>query len=303
MPQTIACNLCRNRTYHKLFVGKDYWLQNPGEFQLVRCDGCGVVYINPQPSQHELADYYPDNYYAFRPTPEARPPGSLRRRISQRLKENRLLSSFPDAFGGRRALDVGCGRGDFLPILERKGWLAEGVEPFSGALAGQQLGRRIFHGNLLDAGLPADHFQFIRLRHVYEHVPNPRELLEELARILAPGGILEIQVPNYGGLNAHLFGRYWHQLDAPRHLYHYTPGLLKKLLQDQGLRPSSARYGKSHMGTSLRYALRERGPAWLEGNRWRLVSLLLKLTRPFFSLLSRTPLGDEMTVRAIKATR
>lgn len=200
-----------------------------------------------------------------------------------------------------RAIDIGCGAGDFLGRMQAKGWDAYGVEPFSGGLEARKQGLAVFHGELLDAGYPDGHFHFIRLRHVLEHLPEPLTILREIARIAAPGCLLSIAVPNAAGLNARLFGRYWHQLDAPRHLFGYNAPRLTALLAQHGFYRQELLFEKSYMGTSVRYLLEEKAPAWLTGKRWQLIQTGLKLTRPFTSLVARFGLGDEFTLVAKKS--
>ncbi len=54
-------------------------------------------------------------------------------------------------------------------------------------------------------------------------------------RWLKPGGVLYIQVPNIEGFEAHIFKSYWYGLELPRHLWHFSPESLRRLLMTAGL--------------------------------------------------------------------
>ena len=61
----INCNICEERKHSKLFLLNDLYTNkdNKTEFQIVRCMGCGLVYIDPQPSYEELSPFYQSGYF------------------------------------------------------------------------------------------------------------------------------------------------------------------------------------------------------------------------------------------------
>ena len=71
---------------------------------------------------------------------------------------------------------------------------------------------------------------------------------------LKPGGIFYVLVPNIDSAEARVFGSYWHGLELPRHLFHYSPASLKLLAESVGLREVSLETRRNPaVGTSLRY--------------------------------------------------
>jgi SAM-dependent methyltransferase len=74
---------------------------------------------------------------------------------------------------------------------------------------------------------------------VLEHLPNPRETLTEIRRILRPGGKLAVSVPNFSSIQARWAKAAWFHLDLPRHLFHFPLPALRQLLEDCGFECTS----------------------------------------------------------------
>jgi SAM-dependent methyltransferase len=156
-----------------------------------------------------------------------------------------------------RLLDIGVGRGELLRAAIEEGWEAVGIEPspefaryatnYSGA---EVIPRAIEECTFEDAS-----FDVVVLGAVLEHLYNPNETIREIARILRPGGVLFVDVPNEGGLYfrlgniyERLRGRNWVVNLAPTfppfHIFGFTPRALRALLAKHGLVPAQWRvYG------------------------------------------------------------
>ena len=80
-------------------------------------------------------------------------------------------------------------------------------------------------------------FDCITFWHSLEHLPDPVHAVRIANRLLTPEGVLCIAVPDFGGLQAPLFGPDWLHLDVPRHLHHFTPSSLTRLLEQCGFKP------------------------------------------------------------------
>ena len=140
-----------------------------------------------------------------------------------------------------RVLDVGCGRGHLLTAMARRGWECYGTEvsAFRGdeRLETPGPGRiTVWRGALEDLPLEDACFDAVSIWHVLEHVNDPSSTLRTIARILKPGGVLALAVPNYSSVQRIVFGRHWFHLDCPRHLYHFRKHLLLEWLDEHGLR-------------------------------------------------------------------
>ena len=102
---------------------------------------------------------------------------------------------------GRRFLDCGCGSGDYvLALLERFQLDAHGIEfveeKVNQALENPHLRGRVERGDLEAIHLPANTWDYAMLNEVLEHVPDDRQALKEVHRILKPSGLLFIFSPN-----------------------------------------------------------------------------------------------------------
>lgn len=207
--------------------------------QLVTCEGCGLGALFPTPDARRIQSFYPPAYYGS-PGAKFEPLVEYGVRAGARFRVKRLAGSLPRA---ARVLDVGCGRGVMLRALLDLGYEAHGVEISAEAAAGADPRAKVHVApDLTQAALPDQFFDAVILWHVLEHLPHPDRVLAELHRILKPGGRLILAVPNYGSWQARLMKSQWFHLDLPRHLYHFTPRTLKRLLQQSGFRCRSLRH-------------------------------------------------------------
>src|SRR3989338_1072994 len=156
---------------------------------VVQCRNCGFIYTNPlillaagdaRQRYHDAQEYLP---YANDP--------------SRELKE-RLATLERLAKKKGRLLDIGAGKGEFLAIARQRGWEVEGVEPSEDMVrhAQQQHQLTLRYGALEQAAFPDGYFDAVTLNMVLEHVDDPHGLLQAIYRVLAPGGLLFVEVPN-----------------------------------------------------------------------------------------------------------
>lgn len=69
------------------------------------------------------------------------------------------------------------------------GWQAQGIEPSQEAAGrAREKGLDVFAGDLIEANLPDNFFDVVRLWHVLKHTRDPQQVLIEAKRILRPGG-------------------------------------------------------------------------------------------------------------------
>lgn len=129
--------------------------------------------------------------------------------------------------GAAAALDLGCGRGEWLELLGEQGFQAEGVDLDDGMLAAcRERGLAARRDDALAAlrARPDASLALVSAFHLVEHLPFDlvRELIAESLRVLRPGGLLVMETPNPENLTVGATSFY---LD-PSHEHPLPPGLL-----------------------------------------------------------------------------
>jgi 2-polyprenyl-3-methyl-5-hydroxy-6-metoxy-1,4-benzoquinol methylase len=212
------------------------------------------------PSIDQLQEFYPGEYYG---EPGAKFQPLIERMV--RLVGARHIGFLSRSLAPRaRVLDVGCGRGVVLSELADRGFEVHGVEMSLAAARGADPRAHIrIAPRLADAGYESESFDQVVIWHVLEHLGDPRGTLEEVRRILRPGGRLIVAVPNFSSAQARWAGPAWFHLDLPRHLYHFPLDALRHLLRVTGFEVESAHH----------FSLRQNPFGWIQSALNRCTSL------------------------------
>lgn len=160
------------------------------ELSFTRCGGCGLIYKHTQVPG--LGHGYEEKFFLAGDA-------KYRRRWAHRVRKCRrqvdaCLSFVP---GAKTLLDVGCAYGYVLEAAAAAGLQATGLD-FS-AFAVDQCRARGFHaveGSLTALPFPDASFDVVMLKAVLEHVDDPLQGLREAARVLRPGGVIFVIVPD-----------------------------------------------------------------------------------------------------------
>ncbi len=246
------CYLCESNgklLYHGL---TDRLFGAPGKWNLMECTNtqCGLVWLNPMPLQEDIGKAYL-NYFTHISCNENLQDEVIKKCIwlnawrvyrtllyltgirAKRKKRNTMY--LHDRRPGR-LLDVGCGAGNFLALMQSKGWDVEGqeVDHKASETALKTYGIRIRVGRLEDIGYPDDNFDAVVMSHVIEHINDPIAILKECRRILKPGGMLVVVTPNVESFGHRYFKSSYLGLDPPRHLYLFTQRSLRHIAKTAG---------------------------------------------------------------------
>lgn len=223
-----------------------------GRFPAAECRTCGMRFLTVQPTPEALVGMYSAEYFEsdFR-CGRSDVPYSSEEAFRE---ENRgLLDDFERLARPGRLLEVGSAAGWLLKHAIERGWRAEGVELSADAVEhARALGLEVFHGDLIQARLPAATFDLVYMGDVLEHVPDCRAVLAEAARVLRPGGVLYLRGPittnslarglamtAYGAI-----GRTRVLREPPYHLWEFTPRSLARLFESVGLEVIRIRQSK-----------------------------------------------------------
>ncbi|HBZ55082.1 MAG TPA: hypothetical protein DEO88_06725 [Syntrophobacteraceae bacterium] len=137
-----------------------------------------------------------------------------------------------------RLLDVGCGYGFFLKMMEMRGWRVEGIEI---STIGRNHAHRVLELEVSGHPLPrpdwsSERFDVITLFYVIEHLADPRAVLTEVWRLLRPGGLVLLRWPHTAPVARLL--RPWAGIlklyQAPSHLFDFNPRTIARLLAETG---------------------------------------------------------------------
>jgi len=199
---------------------------------LVRCRHCGHRQTEPMPADAVLESAYADAASEDYIDEEAGQRETARQALA-RIEARLTPLPIPDNGGPRHRtlLDLGCWVGFLLSEAAERGWDAIGVEPsaFASAYA-RDLGLDVRTGELLTTPLPLAHFDAIVMGDVIEHLPRPAEALERMAKLLRPGGIAWMALPDAGSLVARgMRARWWSVI--PTHVQFFTRRSMRTLLE------------------------------------------------------------------------
>jgi SAM-dependent methyltransferase len=249
-----SCDLCGCSDQTLLFTKKDttsYWrakcaedasIDVETEFPVVRCKRCNHVYVSPRLKPEVNADIYARFWSSYEPEELLHDDFAvyLCRQLAGMTRLGRLL-------------DFGCGWGNFLSAARETGWDAVGIEVDPAKIDfARKHGLNAVQGDLLAGTFPAGSFDAIIAQQVFEHLYQPAAYLEEIRRLLRPGGIVFIGVPNYGGLSAKLKGPDWDMISPVAHVRYFTARTMSRFLNQHGLVPVRKRYLRRFRHSILR---------------------------------------------------
>lgn len=213
-----ACAACGSNDARRLGV--------KNKFEIVSCRKCSSVYTPYSPWY--TSEYYYETYYKEE---SLSPPEFVQTRLAE------ITSEFAHYRRTNRLLDIGCGAGDLLLAARKNSWNGQGLDVSSHAVKHvRELGFEVFQGELREAKFPSEHFDVITAAEFLEHLPDPRAVLKEVARLLRPGGLFWTTTPHARGLSARVLGLKWRCIWPPEHLQLFSASGLKSLLLDVGFR-------------------------------------------------------------------
>jgi 2-polyprenyl-3-methyl-5-hydroxy-6-metoxy-1,4-benzoquinol methylase len=198
-------------------------------FAYFECSGCGCVQIAKVPDN--LADYYPQEYFAFRPqhrlarsriramvdgpryraaTGEKSMLGALANRVAKPLDYVQWAQT-AGLDRSAHVLDVGCGAGKLLVRMKHAGFReCTGVDPFIDNTVHYHNGVTVHRTSVSDfASTRTEPFNLIMLHHALEHMPDQRSVMHSVRRLLSPGGCVLIRIPVAGSYAWRTYRENW----------------------------------------------------------------------------------------------
>lgn len=230
------CLACGKTKFSHVSDVKDHSISHEN-FKINECLNCGLRITQPMPPESKIGYYYKSEKYISHSDNKSGLINYLYHLVRNWMLayKYRLCLSYGS---GKTLLDVGSGTGYFPHFMKNKGFDVMGIEVDENA-------RKFSQDKFgLDVRTPDDllnkkidkKFGFITLWHVLEHLYDPGRYLDVLLDTLEQEGTILIAVPNYGSFDGHYFQAFWAAYDVPRHLWHFTPLSMQKLVSKHGLK-------------------------------------------------------------------
>lgn len=233
MTTMLTCPACGNRSFCHYLDTCDYSVSKE-KFSLHQCILCGLLATWPQPRGKSLTKYYQSDAYISH---SGRGESKVITKLYALARNFTLIAKakMVEKYTTREAiLDIGCGTGDFLRVMQLRGWQVHGIEPADEPReqAEKKLGRKLATNLAAEENIG---YTAITLWHTLEHTTEPDQVLSICRKWLKPEGILIIAVPNYRSADAQHYRGHWAGYDVPRHLWHFSQNSIIQLLRKTDL--------------------------------------------------------------------
>lgn len=233
LKKTETCPICDGNDQQPHLSAKDNTVSKL-TFQIVECTTCGFAFTNPRPADEDLGKYYESDEYISHSNTSKGIVSRLYQLVRKHtLKRKLRLVNSENNIG--TLLDIGCGTGEFLNTVKQGGWKTIGIEPSASARKQCEDNYKLDVREEKDLNnLAPQSFDVITMWHVMEHVPYLCARVNKLKELLKADGVLIIAVPNRNSYDAKFYGEHWAAYDLPRHLWHFRPQDMRKLLEKVG---------------------------------------------------------------------
>ncbi|HYO21841.1 MAG TPA: class I SAM-dependent methyltransferase [Flavisolibacter sp.] len=230
------CPVCNSSDINPLLTVNDHSVSKE-DFVIWQCGDCSLRFTQDVPDEESIGPYYQSQDYISHSNTDK----GLLNKVYQKVRKV-TLEQKADLVISRtkekgKLLDIGAGIGAFLSVMKDKGWEIKGLEPDYGARtnAQQLFGLTLDEPSELFKMNPGS-FDAITLWHVLEHVHQLQAYVAQLKNLLTKEGKIFIAVPNYTSADAAAYRNFWAAYDVPRHLYHFSPKSIERLVSGHGLK-------------------------------------------------------------------
>jgi len=225
------CPICHSRQ-------KELFFKTP-QRSLYTCLRCQLIYVLPWPKKSTIQQLYQDEYFQL---------GKDKKKIlgyrDYKKQERFLIPYFrkklgliDKLMGGKKGklLDIGCALGHFLELAKKESWEVTGLDISDYSIREvRKKGIMAVKGPLVQARLKSSSFGVVTLFQTLEHDYDPLGLLDEIKRILKPGGLLVLTVPDQKNILARILGKKWHGWQTEGHLIWFDSQNLEFALKKAG---------------------------------------------------------------------
>jgi 2-polyprenyl-3-methyl-5-hydroxy-6-metoxy-1,4-benzoquinol methylase len=234
------CPICKSNNINSVFKVKDYTVSNE-IFEIVECNNCTLRFTQNVANENEIGKYYASDNYISHSDTQVGLVNKLYHAVRKKtLQAKQKLIARKTNLSKGSILDIGCGTGAFLNCMQQVGWQIKGLEPDASA---RDKAKALYNLDTAPShelfNIPTSSFDAITMWHVLEHVHDLQNYIAQLKKILKPNGKIFIAVPNYTSYDASHYKELWAAYDVPRHLYHFSPEAITKLITQHDLKVES----------------------------------------------------------------
>ncbi len=216
------CIICGQTDTRKLF--------DKGGRDFIRCGGCGLVRVDPLPTQEENKHYYDETYREWYSTFHRAT--DIRRLIAEHRMDEVESFARPGHW-----LDVGCAAGQFVALARERGIDAEGLDIAPAAIEQAQAQGIPAHLGSVEEFSPPRQYDTITAFDVLEHTIEPIDFLQRVRAWLVPDGTLALTLPDVSSVYPQLLMRkHWFYYLPNDHLHYFDPTTVRSLLEQHGFR-------------------------------------------------------------------
>jgi 2-polyprenyl-3-methyl-5-hydroxy-6-metoxy-1,4-benzoquinol methylase len=217
--ENISCHACGESNYKPFIRDPDH--------QVVRCNACGLYYVNPVPTPTALRQLVQDS--------AAYTKDQLVKRAFFTRRAERLFDRVGSVLPPGRLLDIGCAIGTELMVAKARGWTATGIELSNTSVQlAREAGFDVRSQEFVESGFPDHHFNLITMNHVLEHVAHTAPFMSEVRRVLAGNGLLFISLPNVHAWKFYVRRGSYSWTFHHDHYIHFSVSTLSRFLQRFG---------------------------------------------------------------------
>ncbi len=218
-------NCICNSGNHKIILKKN-------GFNIVRCNECGHVYVNPRLRFSTLFKMYNSDEIS-----SSKDHIRTRKEDIQTFKSRlKFIEEYLHINNDIGLLDIGCATGSLLEIAEKKGWKAIGIDLNKSSI--RECRKKNFDTvcSSFEDFVSNKKFDVIVMNDFIEHTENPKQALSKANFYLNEGGILFITTPDIGSLIAKLTRAKWLHLKPNEHLHYFTKKNIIRILNETGFK-------------------------------------------------------------------
>lgn len=227
----MKCNLCKSERFELCF--------SYGRYSLVKCKNCNLKFLDPLPNITDIKKLYSNDYY-FSPNSNLYGYSDYKSDVElivlTATDRYNKLKSFIGKSTKLKLLDVGCAYGYYIDIARLYGWEVYGIEINETCVdeAINKFKLDVRKGTLEDQSFFSEAFDVVTGWDIIEHLLDPNKFLQEVNRVIKPGGYVVFTTPDVGSIPAKVLGKRWMGFKSYEHIYFFDKKTINLYLESNG---------------------------------------------------------------------